>query len=96
MARTHKTPVVMVPDLFDGDPAPLNRPDGFDMPAWRNGRHYPKGTAHLLANIDPIVETCLVEMRTRYGCKACTPCTFHKSEVKYLAVPKKGTEFGYL
>ena len=72
-----ETLVVMVPDLFDGDPVPLNRPDAFDSQAWRNGGYHPKGTAHLPANVDPIVDTCLAEMRTKYGCKVCSSCTVH-------------------
>ncbi|TVY56797.1 Hydrolase tropI [Lachnellula cervina] len=61
--------LVIVPDLFDGDSVPLNRPHGMDMQAWRNGVHHPQGTAHLPLNIDPIVNACLAEMRTKYGCK---------------------------
>jgi dienelactone hydrolase len=32
--------LVAMPDLFEGDPLPLNRPSGFDMPAWR-AKHQP-------------------------------------------------------
>ncbi|KAJ5605899.1 Hydrolase tropI [Penicillium lagena] len=28
---------VVMPDLFHGDPVPLNRPAGFDIMAWLNG-----------------------------------------------------------
>ncbi|KAH9828115.1 Dienelactone hydrolase family, partial [Teratosphaeria destructans] len=26
--------LTLIPDLFEGDPIPLNRPDTFDFPAW--------------------------------------------------------------
>lgn len=44
----------VIPDIFNGDPIPLNRPDGFDMKAWRmkgsdgNNPHTPEA-------VDPIV-----------------------------------------
>ncbi|KAJ5580225.1 dienelactone hydrolase [Penicillium hispanicum] len=60
---------VMIPDLFDGDPVPLNKPGSFDMQSWRAGGYHPKGTAHLPANVDPIVTASLAEMRKSYGCK---------------------------
>lgn len=63
------TPVVMIPDLFDGDSVTLNKPNDFDVTAWRDGRYHPKGTAHLPANVDPIVEASLAEMRESYRCK---------------------------
>jgi hypothetical protein len=59
----------MVPDLFDMDPVPLNRPDEFDMQAWRSGVYHPKGIAHTPLNIDQIIDASLVEMRNKYGCK---------------------------
>lgn len=45
----------LIPDLFNGDPLTLNRPDGFDLMAWLT-----KGTGgnnpHTYEAIDPIVE----------------------------------------
>lgn len=45
----------MVLDLFNGDPAPLNPPEGFDIMAWLS-----KGSSgdnpHTQEAIDPIVE----------------------------------------
>lgn len=63
----------MIPDLFDGDPAPLNRPNAFDSQTWRNGGYHPKGTAHLPPNVDPIIDACLAELRTKYGSKVMLP-----------------------
>jgi dienelactone hydrolase len=60
---------VMMPDLFHGDPVPLNKPGEFDMQKWRMGEYHPKGKAHLPADVDPIVETCIRDMRAKYNCK---------------------------
>lgn len=51
---------VVIPDLFHGDPAPLNRPPDFDFTKWRQG--------HGLENITPIVEVVLKEIK-RAGAK---------------------------
>lgn len=34
----------VVPDLFSGDPVPLNRPGDFDVMAWLQGANGPKKT----------------------------------------------------
>ncbi|KAH8692161.1 dienelactone hydrolase [Talaromyces proteolyticus] len=90
---------VMIPDLFDGDPVPLNKPSDFDMPTWRNGKYHPDGTAHISSNIDPIVDACLSEMRTKYGCKkigAVGYCFGAKYVVRHLQ-PKSGkVDVGYI
>ncbi|TVY84686.1 Hydrolase tropI [Lachnellula suecica] len=45
----------IIPDLFNGDPIPLNRPEGFDIMAWLS-----KGTGgnnpHTFEAVDPIVQ----------------------------------------
>jgi dienelactone hydrolase len=50
-----------MPDLFGGDPIPLNRPEGFDFPQWL-GKH---GTD----KVDPIIAKSIEEMRGKYGVK---------------------------
>ncbi|KAJ5266645.1 hypothetical protein N7478_009453 [Penicillium angulare] len=60
---------VVIPDLFAGDPVPLNKPGGFDMQKWRHGEYHPKGIAHLPPNVDPIVDACIKEMRETHGCE---------------------------
>jgi dienelactone hydrolase len=60
---------VMMPDLFHGDPVPLNKAGEFDMQKWRMGGYHPEGKAHLPADVDPIVETCIRDMRAKYNCK---------------------------
>lgn len=62
---------VLVPDLFEGDPIPLNRPDGFDLQEWIQAKYSknPNQKPHLPPAIDPIIDACIVAMRTEYGCK---------------------------
>ncbi|KAJ5084295.1 hypothetical protein NUU61_008874 [Penicillium alfredii] len=55
---------VVMPDLFHGDPVPLNRPAGFDLMAWKKG---PPG--HLPNRVEPVVQAVLKEMRTNMGCE---------------------------
>lgn len=50
-----------MPDLFHGDPIPLNRPAGFDFKAWLTG--------HLPPVVDPVVDSVLNEMRACLGCE---------------------------
>lgn len=61
----------MMPDLFHGDPIPLNRPGDFDIQTWFQGAYQksdPK-IPHTPPIVDPIVDTCLVAMRTAHHCK---------------------------
>jgi dienelactone hydrolase len=46
---------VVMPDLFHGDPIPLNMPPGFDFSSWLQGHQAP--------NVDPTVESVLKELR---------------------------------
>lgn len=46
----------LMPDLFHGNPVPVERPDTFNFTAWST-RHQPE-------DIDPIIETALNEIRT--------------------------------
>jgi dienelactone hydrolase len=51
--------LVAVPDLFHGDPFPLN--GGWDMGEWRS--------KHGMETVDPIVAALVKELRTKYGVK---------------------------
>lgn len=62
----------MMPDLFYGDAVPLNRPGTFDTQKWRKGEYNESKKSHLPPDVDPIIDTCLAEMRTQYGCKVST------------------------
>jgi dienelactone hydrolase len=60
---------VVMPDLFHGDPIPLNRPGDFDIQRWLKGEYAEKKIPHLPPTVDPIIDTCLVSMRTEHNCK---------------------------
>jgi hypothetical protein len=69
-----------MPDLFDKDPIPLNRPGDFDIMKWLQGEYHPSKKAHLPPVVDPIIDACLIEMRTKYNVKVRrqVPCkTMH-------------------
>lgn len=53
-----------MPDLFHGDPVPLNRPAGWDLMAWLKG---PPG--HLLPRVEPVVKAVFDEMKSGFGCE---------------------------
>ena len=40
----------MMPDVFDGNPIPLNRPGDFDIQKWLKGEMHPKGRSNLPPN----------------------------------------------
>jgi hypothetical protein len=61
-----------MPDLFDKDPIPLNRPGDFDIMKWLQGEYHPSKKAHLPPVVDPIIDACLIEMRTKYNVKVRT------------------------
>ncbi|EED18003.1 dienelactone hydrolase, putative [Talaromyces stipitatus ATCC 10500] len=86
----------MMPDLFLGDAVPLNKPGEFDMGKWRSGAYHPQGKNHLPETVDPIVEVCLSEMRSKYQCKkigAVGYCFGGKYVVRHL-IPGK-MDVGY-
>lgn len=56
--------LVVMPDLFHGDPVLLDRPAGFNLMAWMNG---PPG--HLPDRVDPVVRAVLEEMKAKMGCE---------------------------
>jgi hypothetical protein len=60
-----------MPDLFDKNPISLNRPDGFDIMEWLKGEYHPNKRSHLPPNVDPIIDACIIEMRTKYNVKVC-------------------------
>ncbi|CEL09614.1 hypothetical protein ASPCAL12748 [Aspergillus calidoustus] len=90
---------VMIPELFDGDPIPLNRPGDFDIVAWRDGKYHPQGKAHAPENIDPIVDACVKELRTRYGFKkigAIGYCFGAKYVVRHLRPDLGKLDVGFI
>ena len=88
--------LVVMPDLFYGDPIPLNRPGDFDLMAWLT-KGGPKGS-HLPITVDPIIDSCLVEMRTKLGCEkigAVGYCFGAKYVVRHLRPDQGKIDVGY-
>ncbi|KAJ5663030.1 hypothetical protein N7507_003761 [Penicillium longicatenatum] len=88
--------VVLMPDLFFGDAVPLDKPGAFDMNKWRTRGYHPQGVNHLPETVDPVVEACLYELRTTYGCKkigAIGYCFGGKYVVRHLQSGK--ADVGY-
>ncbi|EXJ53844.1 esterase/lipase [Cladophialophora yegresii CBS 114405] len=89
---------VMMPDLFDKDPIPLNRPGDFDIMKWLNGEYHPDKKAHLPPVVDPIIDACLIEMRTKYNVKklgAVGYCFGGKYVVRHLRPDSGKIDAGY-
>ena len=83
-----------MPDLFQGDPIPLNRPADYDLHKWLNG---PPG--HLPNTIDPIIEEVMKVLRgSEYGVKrfgAVGYCFGAKYVVRGLK-EGRGVDVGYV
>ena len=80
---------VMMPDLFHGDPIPLNRPADFDIMKWMK--------PHGPDSVDPIIATALEELRGKYGAKnvgAVGYCFGAKYVVRFLKKGKIDAGYG--
>ncbi|KIW40993.1 uncharacterized protein PV06_06591 [Exophiala oligosperma] len=89
---------VMMPDLFHKDPIPLDRPGDFDIMKWMQGEYSESKTPHTPPTVDPIVDSCLVEMRTKYNCKkigAVGYCFGGKYVVRHLRPDAGKIDVGY-
>jgi len=78
---------VFMPDLFYGDPIPMNRPGDFDIMKWMHGEYSEKKIAHLPPVVDPIIEKSIKAMKTKYGVKkigAVGYCFGAKYVVRFL------------
>lgn len=61
---------VLMPDLFHGDPVPLNADMAtFDLPNWMQGGLNAKKIPHFPQNVDPIVEQSIKVLREKYKVK---------------------------
>ncbi|PVH72191.1 alpha/beta-hydrolase [Cadophora sp. DSE1049] len=58
---------VIMPDLFFGDPVPLNADmASFSLPDWMQGKLGPKGIPHNPETVDPVVAASLKVLREKY------------------------------
>lgn len=87
---------VAMPDLFEGDPIPLNRPDDFDIMKWLttsgpSGGHTPK-------QVDPIVEKVIKALKEEYGVKklGAVGYCFGAKYVARFQAKGKGVDVGYV
>ncbi|MCJ1483449.1 hypothetical protein MMC06_003616 [Schaereria dolodes] len=83
---------VVMPDLFQGDPLPLNRPPGFSVPDWLKG---PPG--HGPDKVEPVIEETIKAMKGEMGVKrigAVGYCFGAKYVVRFMA-EGKGVDVGY-
>lgn len=80
--------LVVMPDLFHGDPIPVDHGPDFDIMGWYN--------QHLPDKVDPIVNAILGEMRTTLGCQrvgAVGYCFGGKYVCRYLKAGKLNAGF---
>ncbi|PNS20626.1 Protein AIM2 [Sphaceloma murrayae] len=84
---------VMMPDLFHGDPLPLNRPPDFDIMKWLGG---PPG--HKTDRVDPVVEASIKELKEKHGVKkiAAVGYCFGAKYVARFMAEGKGIDVGYM
>jgi len=92
---------VVMPDLFYGDAISLNRPGGFDLQKWFTGAYQSseKKIPHTPPTVDPIIDACLVEMRTKYNCRkigAMGYCFGAKYVVRHLRPDEGKIEVGWV
>jgi dienelactone hydrolase len=58
----------IVLDLFNGDPVPLNRPEGFDLQRWIKEGSDGKNP-HTAEAIDPVVVAAVKYLKSKHGAK---------------------------
>ncbi|KIY03553.1 uncharacterized protein Z520_00244 [Fonsecaea multimorphosa CBS 102226] len=89
---------VVMPDLFYGDAIELNKVGELDIAKWFVGGYSAKGIGHDPTTVDPIIETCLSEMRLKHHCKkigAVGYCFGAKYVVRYLRPDQAKIDVGY-
>ena len=91
-----------MPDLFDGDAVPLNRPADFDTMAWRQGTiGGGTGKSHLVNDVEPIVQAAVKHLRETEGIiklGAAGYCFGAKYVVRQMdrAIAGRGVDVGYI
>lgn len=87
---------VVMPDLFEGDPIPLNRPDDFDIMKWLTTSGPSKG--HTFQQVDPIVDAVIKDMKQNQGVKkiGAVGYCFGAKYVARFMTGGKGVDVGYM
>lgn len=85
-----------MPDLFEGDPIPLNRPADFDIMKWLTTSGPSKG--HTKEQVDPIVEKIIKDMKDNQGVKkiGAVGYCFGAKYVARFMTGGKGVDVGYM
>lgn len=85
-----------MPDLFEGDPIPLNRPDDFDIMKWLTTSGPSKG--HTFQQVDPIVDAVIKDMKQNQGVKkiGAVGYCFGAKYVARFMTGGKGVDVGYM
>lgn len=85
--------LTVIPDLFNGNPAPVNMPDDFDVMKWLKGP-----PSYVPSTIDPIIDAAIVELRSEYNVKklgAVGYCFGGKYVVRHLRPAEQKIEVGF-
>ncbi|KAL2831440.1 Alpha/Beta hydrolase protein [Aspergillus cavernicola] len=91
--------LVLIPDLFYGDPIPIGGSTGMDLQKWLAGEYHEKNIAHTPPVIDPILEKCISEMRTKYNIRkigAIGYCFGAKYVVRFLNPDQGKVDVGFI
>ncbi|KAF7870036.1 hypothetical protein EAF04_004820 [Stromatinia cepivora] len=86
----------VIPDILNGDPVPLNRPESFEIMQWLT-RGSDGNNPHTYTYIDPIVEKSIEFLKSKGYTKigAVGYCFGAKSVIRFLA-EGKGVDVGYV
>ncbi|EME85215.1 uncharacterized protein MYCFIDRAFT_61202 [Pseudocercospora fijiensis CIRAD86] len=87
---------VIMPDLFEGDPVPLNRPGDFDIMKWLQTSGPSQG--HTTKQVDPIVEKVIKYMKGELGITKIggVGYCFGAKYVARFMTGGKGLDVGYM
>ncbi|KAL3496262.1 dienelactone hydrolase [Aspergillus germanicus] len=91
--------LVLVPDLFYGDPVPLGGSSGLDLQKWLAGDYHEKKISHTPSVIDPILEKCITEMHTKYSVEKIGSigyCFGAKYVVRFLKPGQEKVDVGFV
>jgi dienelactone hydrolase len=85
-----------VPDVFQGDPIPLNRPEGFNIFDWLQGKN--SGKPHTVEYVEPVTKALIKHIREETGAKRVGGigyCFGAKYVIRHLS-ENGGLDVGYV